>query len=98
MNTDKQLLYVASIDAAMTGTSSLDALAVLAADGAWEGLLEAAEARQEDDRGDVGYCAKAWVCDADTGDLLDSAAWSDLCHDQLERIYDHVFAAKKAAR
>lgn len=97
MKEQTQLLHLASIDLSYAGNpDGLDAHAVLAGDDGWEGLLEAAELRQEDDRKCVGYVVKASVDDPATGNQINSMEWDDLCHDQVERMFKHLSAITAA--
>ena len=88
-----QLLFVASVDFACIGTGpgtdgeGLDGAAVLAGPGGWTGLLKAAELQENDDQESDGYLLKAWVVDPTTGMEINFKWWSDLCSDQVERIW-----------
>ena len=89
-----QLLYVASIDQGPTpfdpdeDDESLSAHAVLAGPGGWAGLLQAARLRDSDDQTCYGYVLKAWATDLETGALIGYKSWSDLCSEQVHRIYE----------
>ena len=88
-----QLLCVARIDLAYFGGPDdngecLYADAVLAGPGGWAGLLEAAKLQEGDDRGCVGYILKAWASDAVSDALVGSEVWTDLCGDQVERVFE----------
>ena len=86
-----QLIHLVSIDLACGDSpDSLDASAVLAGDDGWEGLLEAAEVRQEDDRACIGYVVKAWVEDPATDNPINSMEWLDLCQHQVDRMFEHL--------
>ena len=62
--------------------------AVLAGPDGWVSLLKAAKLQESDDRTCDGYVLKAWATDAVSGALVESEAWTDLCHDQVNRIYE----------
>ena len=88
-----QLLCVASIDlACLTGVpdeedESLSMNAKLVGPDGWAGLLEAANLREGDDQDCDGYVLKAWAIDPTTGMKINFKSWTDLCSDQVERIY-----------
>ncbi len=71
----------------MTG-EALFADAVLAGPDGWAGLLDAAKSQESDDRTCSGYILKAWVTDAVSGTAGESETWTDLCQDQVNRIYE----------
>ena len=92
-----QLIHLVSIDLAFVrDPDSRDAIAVLAGDDGWQGLLEAAELHQEDDRNCTGFVVKAWVEDPATGNQINSMEWLDLCQHQVDRMFEHLFAITAA--
>lgn len=91
-----QLLCLASVDFACIGTCSgtdgegLDGAAVLAGPGGWAGLQEAAKLQEGDDPGCDGYLVKAWATDPTTSALIHFEEWTDLCQDQVSRIWESM--------
>ena len=62
--------------------------AVLAGPDGWPRLLEATELQENDDRTCNGYILKAWATDAVSGAAGEGETWTDLCQDQVNRIYE----------
>ena len=89
----RQILFISSVDFACIGTcpgtdgEGLDGAAVLSGPDGWSRLLKAAELQENDDRGCDGYLLKAWAIDPTTGTEIDCRWWTDLCSDQVERIW-----------
>ena len=93
--TQRQLLCVASIDHASykdggpdDDGESLTAGAELVGPGDWAELLEAAKLRETDDKQCDGFVLKAWATDPVSGALVHQGVWTDLCQDQVQRMYE----------
>ncbi len=107
MSDQLQLLCIASIDLGAFvepssedesfEDSSLNVGAALAGPGGWAGLLEAAKARESDDRQTIGYIVKAWARDPVTTISTSFEEWVDLCQDQVDRMYGYLGECARGA-
>ena len=84
----RQLLCLAMVDGDLDEDGeSLSANAKLVDPDAWAELLEAAKLREDDDLTCYGYIFKAWATDPVSGALIHHEVWTDLCQDQVGRMY-----------
>ena len=90
----EQLMCVVSIDFAMVGgddcPDALSADAGIVSPGSWDGLLNAAKLQAGDDPDCDGYVLKAWASDLNDDTMFSYQEWTDLCQDQVDRVYNHL--------